>query len=70
AIEDAEYIDKSFEKAKGFFRSSIANTLSLRIVPNLKFIYDTSLDYGMQIEEKIQQAQEADSKNINQVDKS
>ena len=70
AVEDAEYIHKEFEKSKGFFRSFIAKSLSLRIVPNLKFIYDTSLDYGMQIEEKIQQALDADSKIIKQDDKS
>lgn len=51
-VEDAEYIDKAFEKSKGFFRSSIAKSLSLRIVPTLKFIYDTSLEYGIQMEEK------------------
>ncbi|MFV9930911.1 MAG: 30S ribosome-binding factor RbfA [Francisella endosymbiont of Hyalomma asiaticum] len=70
AVEDAEYIDKAFEKSKGFFRSSIAKLLSLRIVPNLKFIYDTSLEYGIQMEEKIQQALNADSKIIKQDDKS
>lgn len=70
AAEEAEYIDKAFEKSKGFFRASIAKSLSLRIVPNLKFIYDTSLDYGMQMEEKIQQALDADSKIIKQEDKS
>lgn len=70
AVEDVEYIDKAFEKSKGFFRSSIAKSLSLRIVPNLKFIYDTSLEYGIQMEEKIQQALNADSKIIKQDDKS
>ncbi|ALB02225.1 ribosome-binding factor A [Francisella persica ATCC VR-331] len=69
-VEDAEYIDKAFEKSKGFFRSSIAKSLSLRIVPTLKFIYDTSLEYGIQMEEKIQQALNADSKIIKQDDKS
>lgn len=64
--EDNEYIAKAFEKSKGFFRSSIAKSLNLRIVPNLKFIYDNSLDYGMEMEEKIQQALNADSKTIKQ----
>lgn len=70
AVEDSAYIAKAFEKSKGFFRSSIAKSLSLRIVPNLKFIYDSSLDYGMEMEEKIQQALDADSKIIKQDDKS
>ncbi|GMN89098.1 MULTISPECIES: 30S ribosome-binding factor RbfA [Francisella] len=69
-IQEAQSIAKAFEKSKGFFRSSIAKSLNLRIVPNLKFIYDKSLDYGMEMEGKIQQALEADSKIIKQDDKS
>lgn len=69
-IQEAQYISKAFEKSKGFFRSSIAKSLNLRIVPNLKFIYDKSLDYGMEMEGKIQQALEADSKIIKQDDNS
>ncbi|QEO57735.1 MULTISPECIES: 30S ribosome-binding factor RbfA [Francisella] len=69
-IQEAQYISKAFDKSKGFFRSSIAKSLNLRIVPNLKFIYDKSLDYGMEMEGKIQQALDADSKIIKQDDKS
>ncbi|AFJ43065.1 30S ribosome-binding factor RbfA [Francisella orientalis] len=68
-IQEAQSIAKAFEKSKGFFRSSIAKSLNLRIVPNLKFIYDKSLDYGIEMEGKIQQALEADSKIIKQDDK-
>ena len=68
--EDGAYIAKAFEKSKGFFRSSIAKSLNLRIVPNLKFIYDSSLDYGMEMEDKIQKALDADSKIIKQDDES
>ncbi|MEY8766062.1 MULTISPECIES: 30S ribosome-binding factor RbfA [Francisella] len=68
--QEAQYISKAFDKSKGFFRSSIAKSLNLRIVPNLKFIYDKSLDYGMEMEGKIQQALDADSKIIKQDDKS
>lgn len=70
AVEDREYIAKAFDKSKGFFRSSIAKSLNLRIVPNLKFIYDQSLDYGMEMEDKIQKALDADSKIIKQDNKS
>lgn len=68
--QEVQYISKSFDKSKGFFRSSIAKSLNLRIVPNLKFIYDKSLDYGMEMEGKIQQALDADSKIIKQDDES
>ncbi|QIV95453.1 ribosome-binding factor A [Allofrancisella inopinata] len=68
--EDTAYISKAFAKSKGFFRSSIAKSLSLRVVPDLKFIYDSSLDYGMQMQEKISKALDADAKFISQNDDS
>ncbi|AJC48295.1 30S ribosome-binding factor RbfA [Allofrancisella guangzhouensis] len=64
--EDIVYISKAFTKSKGFFRTSIAKSLNLRVVPDLKFIYDTSLEYGMQMEEKISKALDADAKFISQ----
>jgi ribosome-binding factor A len=69
SADDSAYIAKAFDKSKGFFRSSIAKALSLRIVPNLKFMYDQSLDYGMRMEEKIQNALDSDSKTIKQDNK-
>ena len=68
--EDVEYIKKAFLKSKGLFRSAIASSLKLRIVPDLKFIYDDSLEYGAKMEDKIQQALDADSKIIKQDDES
>ena len=68
--KDANHIAKAFAKSKGFFRSSIAKSLKLRVVPELKFIYDNSLEYGSKMEEKILQAREADAKFINQDDQS
>jgi len=67
---DKEYVVDAFKKSKGFFRSTIAKELQLRIVPELKFIYDDSLEYGMKMEEKIGEALMADSKFIKQDDKS
>lgn len=68
--EDVEYVKKAFLKSKGLFRSSIASSLKLRIVPDLKFIYDDSLEYGAKMEDKIQQALDADTKIIKQDGKS
>ena len=69
-LEDVSYIAKAFQKSKGLFRSSIASSLKLRIVPELKFVYDDSLEYGAKMESKIQQALDADTKIIKQDDKS
>jgi ribosome-binding factor A len=68
--EDVEYVKKAFLKSKGLFRSCIASSLKLRIVPDLKFIYDDSVEYGAKMEDKIQNALDADSKIIKQDDKS
>ena len=67
--EDVEYVKKAFLKSKGLFRSCIASSLKLRIVPDLKFIYDDSVEYGAKMEDKIQNALDADSKIIKQDDK-
>src|SRR5699024_654256 len=45
---------KGLEKAKGFIKSEIGSRMRLRIVPDLKFEYDESIDYGNKIEKMIQ----------------
>lgn len=40
-----------FESARGFIKRSIASKLSLRYMPDLKFFYDESFDYGSHIDE-------------------
>ena len=45
---------KGLEKAKGFIKSEIGSRMRLRNVPDLKFEYDESIDYGNKIEKMIQ----------------
>jgi ribosome-binding factor A len=52
-VEDAS---KAFRFAKGFFRTILSKRLSLRKIPSLHFIHDSSLDYGYKIEELISKA--------------
>jgi ribosome-binding factor A len=40
---------KAIEQARGFFRSELAKKLDLRKTPELRFKYDTSLEYGNHI---------------------
>jgi len=40
-----------FESARGFIKRSLARKLSLRYMPDLKFFYDESFDYGSHIDE-------------------
>lgn len=44
---------EGLEKSKGFMKSEIAHRMDLRIVPDLKFQYDESVDYGNKIERMI-----------------
>ncbi|MFC6291652.1 30S ribosome-binding factor RbfA [Macrococcus epidermidis] len=44
---------EALEKSKGFIKSEIAQRMDLRIVPELKFHYDESIDYGNKIERMI-----------------
>ena len=57
ALGNDKQIDDTFkglEKAKGFIKSEIGSRMRLRIVPDLKFEYDESIDYGNKIEKMIQ----------------
>jgi len=41
---------EGFQSAKGHIKRHLARHLGLRYMPELKFIYDASFDYGMKIE--------------------
>ena len=40
-----------FESARGFIKRNLARRLGLRYMPELKFFYDDSFDYGLQIDQ-------------------
>lgn len=43
-----------FESAKGFIKRELARRLGLRYMPDLKFFYDGSFDYGAKINRVLQ----------------
>jgi ribosome-binding factor A len=45
---------KGFESARGFIKRILAPKLGLRYMPDLKFFYDDSLDYGSHIEQLLE----------------
>lgn len=51
---------EALERSKGFIRSLLAKRLTSRKVPELKFILDTSLEYGNKIETIIDDLQETE----------
>jgi ribosome-binding factor A len=45
---------KGFESAHGFIKRILARKLGLRYMPDLKFFYDDSLDYGSHIDQLLE----------------
>ncbi len=52
-----------FESAKGFIKRELAGALGLRYMPDLRFYYDASFDYGAQINRVLKSMQTDDEKN-------
>lgn len=52
-----------FESAKGFIKRELARQLGLRYMPDLKFYYDGSFDYGAHINRVLKSLQSDDEKN-------
>ncbi len=50
-LGEIEATKKELENAKGYLRSELAHRIDLRKTPDLKFKYDSSLEYGNHISE-------------------
>ncbi|MBR2785386.1 MAG: 30S ribosome-binding factor RbfA, partial [Clostridia bacterium] len=53
-----EKTKEALEKASSFIRTKLAERVEIRHTPELKFIYDTSIDYGNHIEKIIEEIKE------------
>lgn len=49
--EDIAKAQKGLERATGFFRARLAESLDVRRTPNLRFFYDESVEHGAKIED-------------------
>lgn len=49
-------LQKGLDKSAGFLRSQLGKRMMVRTVPQLHFIYDTSIDHGMKISKLIDEA--------------
>jgi ribosome-binding factor A len=47
---------EGLDKSAGFLRSQLAKRMMIRTVPQLHFVYDESIDRGMQMDKLIDQA--------------
>ncbi len=55
-------IDK-LNHVSGYLRHALGRRIRLRILPQLRFVYDTSIEHGNQLEKLIHAAVESDSKS-------
>ena len=60
---DEQALLAGFESAKGFIKRELARALGLRYMPELKFFYDASFDYGSHIDRLLKSIQTNDEKN-------
>ena len=59
-LDDKELVERELNEAAGFIRKELAHSLNLRSTPEIKFVYDKSLDYGERIESIIDKIKEED----------
>lgn len=59
-LDDRDKVLKDLNNAAGFFRSLLADRLIMRHTPELKFIFDESIEYGQNIERIIKELNEED----------
>ena len=58
--EQALLAQTGLQHAAGFLRSQLAHRMKLRIMPQLHFIYDTSVEQGVHLSQLIDEAVAAD----------
>lgn len=56
--DDRVKVESDLNNASGFFRSLLAERLKIRHTPELKFVFDESIEYGEKIEKIIEELHE------------
>ena len=54
--ENAQLVGEGLKQAAGFLRSQLAGKIRLRIVPQLQFVYDESIERGIKLSRLIDEA--------------
>ena len=57
-LDDYKTVEDELNEAGGFIRRELAHRLDLRSTPELKFVYDKSVDYGQNIDNIIEEIKE------------
>lgn len=58
--DDKEKVLKDLNNAVGFFRSELSQRMDIRHTPELRFIFDESIEYGQKIEKIIEELHKED----------
>ena len=53
---DHAQVQKGLERAAGFLRSQLAHAMKLRVIPQLHFVYDASVERGARLSKLIDDA--------------
>ena len=56
--ENKEKVLESLNKASSFIEMSLSKKIDIRKMPKISFHYDTSIEYGEEIEKKIEELKE------------
>ena len=61
-LDDTKRIEtlKALNQASGFIRTKLFDRIDIRHMPKLEFVYDDSIEYGIEIENKIKEIHERD----------
>ena len=62
-IEKKEIEKELNDETANYLRTKLASKIDIRHTPKLRFIYDNSIEYGTNIERKIQEIHEKESHN-------
>jgi ribosome-binding factor A len=54
---------RGLQRASGFLRSQLSHRMQLRVVPKLSFVYDSSVERGMELSKLIETAIAEDAKH-------
>ena len=54
---------KGFNSARGFIKKALAQEIDLKYMPDIKFFYDESLEYGAHIDELIESTKSENGPN-------
>ena len=54
-LDNREKVEKDLNNAAGFFRSELSQRLDIRHTPELRFIFDESIENGKKIEKIIEE---------------